>query len=268
MIPDIPDKIYKYHTFDLNGYFKGLIENTKLYFSSAEKFNDPFDCNVVPDYESGSDKDIFEKFLSFAKDEHPKLSIKEQIKIAKKEADKNRPILQDPKLFNKRKDDIINNLFGICSLTEKNDSLLMWSHYADSHRGFCVELDGKELRKIGLNYRLINEVIIIEKVTYSQTYPVVNPYKIRNHGELLGWIITKSSDWEYEQEWRMIYAEHPNEVVEFPDKIMKAIYLGVNCSKENEDIVKDLIQNKKYKPRLFRAKLRRFEFGIDFEEIG
>ena len=29
----------------------------------------------------------------------------------------------------------------VCSFTEVNDSIIMWSHYGDQHRGFCIEYD-------------------------------------------------------------------------------------------------------------------------------
>ena len=31
--------------------------------------------------------------------------------------------------------------FGILSLTENCESTLMWSHYANGHRGFCIEFE-------------------------------------------------------------------------------------------------------------------------------
>ncbi len=33
----------------------------------------------------------------------------------------------------------INDTIGILCFTEKNDNLLMWSHYANSHKGFVLE---------------------------------------------------------------------------------------------------------------------------------
>lgn len=42
-----------------------------------------------------------------------------------------------------------NERFGILSLTQSHDSLLMWAHYGHSHRGFVIEFDPEsELFKI------------------------------------------------------------------------------------------------------------------------
>ncbi|MBV9575704.1 MAG: DUF2971 domain-containing protein [Gammaproteobacteria bacterium] len=32
----------------------------------------------------------------------------------------------------------VHNQLGILSLSSCNDSILMWSHYADFHKGFCI----------------------------------------------------------------------------------------------------------------------------------
>ncbi|EPJ44297.1 MAG: hypothetical protein OFPII_35920 [Osedax symbiont Rs1] len=33
------------------------------------------------------------------------------------------------------------DMYGILSMTERIDNLLMWSHYADSHTGFVIGFD-------------------------------------------------------------------------------------------------------------------------------
>ncbi|KNE87154.1 hypothetical protein PSTG_19467, partial [Puccinia striiformis f. sp. tritici PST-78] len=37
--------------------------------------------------------------------------------------------------------DALNKSIGIFCLSEKPDSELMWSHYADSHQGFVIEFE-------------------------------------------------------------------------------------------------------------------------------
>ena len=41
----------------------------------------------------------------------------------------------------KNKYDRLRERTWICSLSKINDSLLMWSHYANNHKGICVELN-------------------------------------------------------------------------------------------------------------------------------
>jgi hypothetical protein len=67
----------------------------------------------------------------------------------------------------------------------------MWGHYGSEHRGFCV---GYNLYKLIDKYKLF-------PVIYDDDF-----FKIRkNHNEnLLMETLFKSSDWSYEQEWRII----------------------------------------------------------------
>uniref|UniRef100_UPI0020CD2CC1 DUF2971 domain-containing protein n=1 Tax=Vibrio cholerae TaxID=666 RepID=UPI0020CD2CC1 len=37
--------------------------------------------------------------------------------------------------------DIIDQSYGILCLSAKEDSLLMWSHYGNSHKGYVIEFD-------------------------------------------------------------------------------------------------------------------------------
>src|SRR5262245_42021305 len=99
-------------------------------------------------------------------------------------------------------DEILPNLYeklGILCLTEKSDNLLMWAHYADHHRGFVLEFDPHHEffnRKKGGDDLYHHPA----KVGYSDTRPSVS-FK-----DYLGVVtlLTKSVEWEYEQEWRMI----------------------------------------------------------------
>jgi hypothetical protein len=105
--------------------------------------------------------------------------------------------------------DRFNRRFGILCLTEKPDNLLMWAHYADCHRGFAVELDGThpffDQRKSP------NDLIRhLKKVSYAPERPQVtlfDPDAVPEEFVLSlvsSFFLTKSTEWEYEQEWRMI----------------------------------------------------------------
>lgn len=265
---DIPNKIYKYRTFDKSNYYENLISKNELYFSSPNKFNDPFDCKVVPNYEIGSNNDIFQMFLRYAKEDYPNYAEEKLLQIAQKNFKDNIDILRSPKLLSRRVDKIINKMFGICSFAEDKSNLLMWAHYSSSHEGFCVEYDATRLFRVCLNYQQIKELILIEQVKYKKDYPLLNPYKINSPQELINWIIAKSIDWEYEKEWRLIYSFHPNQPLTFNDDIMTAIYFGMSCSETNIEKIKKLVKNKIIKPKLFKAFLKRHEFGLEFHEIN
>ena len=167
---------------------------------------------------------------------------------------------------------------GILSLTENEADLLMWSHYADSHKGFLIEIDtsnsyfdisdGKEsLRRI-------------RKVHYTKNRP---PLDIRRTDVKWEWddfytgmFFTKSMEWEYEREWRMAIARsdagNPDGLIlrEFPPEIITRIVVG--CEAE-EETVAALFGALRERPELDhvvieKAHVHTEQFGVEYRPLS
>jgi hypothetical protein len=67
----------------------------------------------------------------------------------------------------------------------------MWSHYTDKHRGICLEF--------GTDNSLFAEAM---EVIYRSNYPRWVPHNREEYAFEM--FLTKSDDWEYEQEYRII----------------------------------------------------------------
>ncbi|WP_429094262.1 DUF2971 domain-containing protein [Aeromonas veronii] len=87
---------------------------------------------------------------------------------------------------------------GIISFTESYNNLLMWSHYADEHKGIVIEFDYHVL-KTHFN-KILSVSNSIERVLYNRERHEVLPYTTLPKRNLL----TKSDDWIYEKEHRVI----------------------------------------------------------------
>lgn len=113
--------------------------------------------------------------------------------------------------------------FGIYSLSRCATDELLWAHYGDSHRGFCLEYDIDLLR----DYKLQNEWLV--NVDYSEQVPVITASDLYSKDaikevvaqKLLG---TKSRRWEYEQETRLITGK--TDLYEYDFRALKGIYFG------------------------------------------
>ncbi len=98
-------------------------------------------------------------------------------------------------------------LMKVCSFSEINNSLLMWGHYADNHRGFCLEYN---LEGLGADYRLRETLypVIYTNQIYDLTQwalTLVTPDRGRFNTELpILCVIHKCDEWKYEKEWRMV----------------------------------------------------------------
>ncbi len=78
-------------------------------------------------------------------------------------------------------------------LSKDSNSILMWSHYSDAHKGLCIEYETKSLMDQSNNVYRINYVSSINEMLPSEI--------LKNPAILLSF---KSKDWEYEKEYRYI----------------------------------------------------------------
>ncbi|WP_139708656.1 DUF2971 domain-containing protein [Aeromonas allosaccharophila] len=116
--------------------------------------------------------------------------------------------------------------FGVVSLTETHRNLLMWAHYASEHTGCCI---GYESNMLSTKKNKIHE----KEVCYSYTPQKINYDSVIFDDELMSGlknankfedstlhniikrtITTKSNDWIYEKEHRMVIP------VEWSDEIV------------------------------------------------
>ncbi len=155
-------------------------------------------------------------------------------------------------LLEKLKEAIDKNFYMVC-FSQTYDNILMWSHYAKKHTGFCVEYDFSRSSQKSI-YSLLSPVI------YSNKRPSLSDEIIKcfsEDGKLIAdenmlykmylSLLTKSDLWKYEQEWRLIILsnrddEYPNNNI--VDPIISKVYLGARISKEDEKRVLE-IANKK-----------------------
>jgi Protein of unknown function (DUF2971) len=82
----------------------------------------------------------------------------------------------------------------IYCLTPYADSTLMWSHYAENHRGICLEF--------GVDKPLFSQAL---QVIYASRYPVWLLHEFETQQDrAVEMILTKAEEWSYEKEFRLI----------------------------------------------------------------
>lgn len=116
------------------------------------------------------------------------------------------------------------------------DNELMWAHYADSHKGFCIEYDIDKLEdseeftfnvnKMKLNYQDFPPLIALDDVGQKDNFLI----------KMFG---TKSKSWEYENEIRLLYSTCG--MKKYNPFALKAVYFGLNMDEKfQKKIVKGL----------------------------
>lgn len=86
---------------------------------------------------------------------------------------------------------------GALSLSEVNDNQLMWSHYADSHKGFVLEFDGTHacFTRPGI---AADDLWQLHRVKYAQKRPRTTAIEL----DMQAILLTKHESWSYEREWK------------------------------------------------------------------
>ncbi|HHQ4775508.1 TPA: DUF2971 domain-containing protein [Aeromonas veronii] len=119
---------------------------------------------------------------------------------------------------------------GIISLSETHRNLLMWAHYADEHKGFCIGVKNSYLENNGPLQPVLESTPIYDspiKVRYDTErfdFNNVSSSSIELFKNILTHQLTvKSDDWMYEKEYRSIVCLLNHDKVkiigEIPEKV-------------------------------------------------
>ena len=153
----------------------------------------------------------------------------------------------------------------VACFTEDVQSILMWSHYADSHKGFALEYDFRPtltnpLPRVGLYPVIYSEERYDASVYLTWALFTINGIKSMNPdiGASLKASLFKSKLWEYEKEWRMI-DPGPHDLLNSSSTSIeyqpKAIYYGTNIPQDKLAQLHQIAQ---------RKGIREFEMFIDY----
>jgi hypothetical protein len=225
----IPARLYKYRAFDARTV--ELLVDDKVYFADPSSFNDPLDTrpSLVADLSVPELEDVLEtlttrrisaEMKAAARsikyrgpktmehiERHTRLEAGRLLReIAYLATD---PEFEEPppgpqvRLLRNYIEVALLRQYdkGILSLASRFDCPLMWSHYADQHRGVCIgysvptaaagavhEVDYKGQRSIHA----------------SRVKAMLDGDEVARKEVDAGVLLRKASDWSYEKEWRML----------------------------------------------------------------
>lgn len=136
----------------------------------------------------------------------------------------------------------------ICSFSQKSDSIVMWGHYADRHKGFCVEYDLEPLPAQHALRRNLYPVIYsaeLYDLTGWATKLVSSPRDQFNPSGVLLTILGKYCDWGYEEEWRFVMTEPrltPNRPLSMPKPTR--VFLGAKIENSPKQQLTELCRSR------------------------
>lgn len=147
---------------------------------------------------------------------------------------------------------------GIYSLTTETNNYLMWSHYADSHRGICIGFNSKIL------YNSVEGTL--SPVQYQEELPVHDMLGnvIDFHKRLL---CTKSLCWEYENEYRLTKFHGARKIFKIPLKGIEEIILGCGLSFNEKCELINSIKRNIPTCKIFDVSLSKTKLGVSLMQI-
>ncbi|HTF97508.1 MAG TPA: DUF2971 domain-containing protein [Cellvibrio sp.] len=229
------NELYHYQSFNKE-HLELLLKDRTIYCSTPSSFNDPWDCKPWYNTALLDDETEYLRHLDFIREN---ANFEDGILDMLAKSRTQLEALLDRLSAGMAKNN--DRCFRIYCLTPDSKNPLMWSHYADKHRGICLE------------YHTNNTVIgSAWKVEYNEAFPTIKFYEKTN--DPMFHLLHKSDVWSYEQEYRIIAHEPQGQpdydesslcckdgVLHLPNNALKSIIVGCNAKYEEVfDFIKSM----------------------------
>ncbi len=242
-------------------------ENDYIWFSDFCVVNDPFD---------GRTDFIWDK----ENDDH--LLISKMKDLLGDDIDHNKLITE---YNNVKYEDIIP--FYICCFSTNYKNILMWSHYANGHKGFCLifnyslfnnrvylKINGADISFVNRKNRFVmnDNYIPLLKVKYSGRKP--NPIHSSDLGletskdKIIDNLTTKYNKWSYENEYRAVLFKNSivgGNKVSYPRETLNGIILGCDIAKKLETKLTKIALQKGFK--IYKAIKEYGKYSLKFIRV-
>ena len=252
-----PKHLYKFER--LNEQTLRNLKNAQIYFNTPASFNDPFDCSVLEASAVLDNKNVFEIFEHYINEKNIQLDfeINSIDDIPKKYINQIRNCITQA--FKEQQYKWLYKT-GCTCFSEEKEHILLWSHYADGHKGICLEFDTS-----------FDPFPKAMKVNYSYNFPLISPMRLLDESdefddETMKPLLTKYECWDYEREWRLFHHE-PNKPYGYPVDALKAVYFGSAVHETDVEIVCLILQGQSKNIKFYKAFKDNSSYCLRFEEF-
>ncbi len=237
--------LYKYRPYSARAL--EMLVLRELYFAAPASLNDPYDCRI---------------------------DIRSSLAAAIERATEANDAKLRGKLERLRKMDHVYEkmdadlgALGVLSFGKRPDSVLMWSHYAENHTGFCV---GFELSEKFTTHKNQEQIVGAIDVSYMTENPYVDYFNEIVQAEkppeweefwqslLSMGMVAKSKAWEYEEEVRALRKTAGG--VSFTPAELTEVVFGLNMSDRAREVIRKLLTGNGWTHIRFREAYRTHDF--------
>lgn len=254
-----PSTLYRYRSLagSSKEWVRRSIVDGEHYFTSPLAFNDPFDCRPLV-RRAGTEDQLVAYYERVLTKSDPALLPKARLKQAQEFARTAISRARLPKTDGIVAAEFVSNTvatIGVMCLTEVSTDLLMWAHYADSHRGICLGFSADD-----------GPIAQARPVQYQSERPVLNPVRQTPPEMLSAAIFTKSDHWCYEREWRLLAPRRKAGAHRSPAIRITSVILGAQITESDAAAVRQWVAASQASPTVIKAQLCESTFGITLAE--
>lgn len=237
VVSNYPRFFYRYISINLTDEnsikkLRDVVINSSLWLSSRNGFNDPFDIKAKFIIDGGTLK--FRNKIKGLLKKH-----KLELGGVKRTKEINRIMANQPELLKNLNDSMVKSLekIGVCCFTIDPRNLLMWSHYANHHKGIVLQFElARDASAFLKNVR----------VDYVKDYPVMN-WANETENEISKSFLNKFKTWEYEKEWRIVHVFGANTYIDFKPEALTGLVFGCKADKNIKDTVNQILAERTQK---------------------
>lgn len=253
----LPPNLFKYRSLgneiDLERLRKTL-EVGEVHWSSPIDFNDPFDC--APAFTFPKGEKLKELSLRLYQKHNPKASRNDRRQFARYATEGNTKGYQQEFV---RKIGSLMEQSSVYSLSANPTDILMWAHYANSHKGVCLRFHAEPLAK---------QFILLAPVVYALERPEVFIGEEEAIPLLEKMLLTKSLMWQYEQEWRILGYKQNRGPRTLPAGCLTGVVMGSKIDGADKAEVISMVKKSQTPVALYQAKCHDRKFQIDFLPVN
>ena len=265
----IPSELFKY-TKVRNA--KDLLYDNIMYLPQLSELNDPFEGSLLCD--EGKVGDFYanckiDEFMGYIEEE---LNGEDYDENHFKNLGKLLLRFQSHDKLSEIRNILTDEVYVIC-LSGRKDITSLWAHYADNHRGICIEYDlvntkTKLFKNLCFPIEYLDDYDFTKDIKYSFNKNSFD-YNLKIKPLLL-----KAKDWSYEEEWRIIFddsiiSEYKENFYPYEPYIKflkpQKVYMGMDISEKDEKLIKNICKIKEIP--LFKAIKNKDEYKFDFDEV-
>ncbi len=243
--------LFKFMPININ--LVRLLINHEIWFSPYSELNDPHEgVFQIADFKLPSDKTLMKYFDKRKLRTRYSYSSEEYVSRIKSD----RTVLDKD-----IKQELINDYFNlnkVASFSLTYEEILLWSHYANEHRGVCLVFDKEILENETPELDYTFEKVSKQKVKYLKRKKIKIVFRHNKDNVFLAIsnfddvAFRKLRSWSYEKEYRILVKHHNLDKnndgvpINFNKQALRGIIFGERCSSQDVELMRSLLSSSGY----------------------